>query len=459
MRSYRWQQIPRLVRSKSGRRRLRNSIIYRLRGILIPLARLYRRTLIRHVKVVTVIGSFGKTTTTRAIATALDLSPEKYQGDNSGVFLAASLLSIPPWARLHVMEVGISEKGQMEKNAALIRPDIVVVTCIGSEHRLSLGNLSQTREEKARMVRALPENGVAVLNGDDDHVLKMGSYTKAKIITHGYDDKNDFKASLISTDLTNGTLFSVIFNSEYHEISTKLFGKASMRSLMAAIIVSKELGVDTRVALQRLRTIKPVHQRLEVINTTNGAYILLDTLKSAIETVELALETLEDLPVKRKIVILGEVEERPGSIGEVYRAIGDRVARIATHMVFLGTKRVKRPLFAEMKRKGMSNENILFAEQSVNKAKELALQLVQPGDLVLIKGRSSQKLERIALALMGETVSCNLEFCRQKMRCTSCLNLHKDPASCTNKEILDAKEKSIFNKGDNDNLVNPGWFT
>ncbi|MCJ7806074.1 MAG: Mur ligase family protein [Clostridia bacterium] len=142
--------------TKNGRRRLGNSIIYRLRFLIFPIASLYLKTIIRHVKIIAVVGSFGKTTTTRAIAAALGNSPEKYQGTNNGVFLVVELLKIPPWAHAGVLEVGISKKGQMAKNAKLIRPDIVAVTCIGSEQGTSLGGLDNTREEKAQIVRSLP---------------------------------------------------------------------------------------------------------------------------------------------------------------------------------------------------------------------------------------------------------------------------------------------------------------
>lgn len=460
MRSYNWQQIPRLMVTKSGRRRLTTSILHRLKRIIIPLSNFYRKYLIRHVKIVTVIGSFGKTTTTRATAVALGLSLEKFQGKNVGVFLAAGLLSIPPWARFHVMEVGISKKGQMEKNAALIHPDIAVVTCIGSEHGTTLGGLSQTREEKALMVRALPESGLAVLNGDDPHVRKMKSYTKARVVTYGYGPSNDLQANYIKTDLSNGTQFSFNYGNEYYEISTKLFGKASTYSLMSAFIVAREFKISPDLVLKRLSALKPMHHRLEIINTISGVNLLVDTFKSAFETVEHALDTFEALQAKRKIIILGEVEELPDSIGNIYRAIGARVAETATCLIFIGTKRVKGPLFGEVRRAGMKEENLLFAKNSISRAKEMALEIVEPGDLVLIKGRSSQKMERIAIALMGKPVSCNLEFCNQKTRCNDCLNLNREPTDSFNDKVAYGYIKNTKSEKKNKDInANSGWLT
>lgn len=460
MKRYKWLQIPYFIQTKAGRKRLRSSILYRMRTVIIPLAHIYRKTIIRHVKIIAVIGSFGKTTTTRAVAAALGDSPEKHQGINNGVHLAAGLLSIPPWARYRVLEVGISKKGQMAVNAKLIRPDIVAVTCIGSEHGSSLGDLNQTREEKAAMLKALTEDSFAVFNGDDPHVQRMRRYVKSRVFTHGYNAENDLQASLIKTDLEKGTLFSIKSGDQQYQLATKLYGRASVRSMMAALIIARELGIDVNLALKRLSKLSPVQQRLEITSTSSGIYLLDDSLKSAIETIELALDTLETLPAARKILILGEVEEPPESLGKIYRAIGARAARIATHLIFIGSKRVKRPLFAEARRSGMSDENLLFAEHSMNRAQELAQQLVKPGDLVLIKGRSSQKLERIACVLKGEKVSCSLEFCGQKTRCTDCINLGKGPTSSIDQSIdVGQSKNSLFRNKKRYSEADGGWLT
>lgn len=420
MANYRWSQVPRLIFSKDGRRRIWNSILYRLKFIIIPVADIYRRTVIRRVKIIAVVGSFGKTTTTRAIATALGLNPDIHQGQNNGVFLAALLLSILPWARFQVIEVGIHKKGLMTNYAALIRPDIVAVTCIGSEHNSSLGDLIQTREEKAQMVRALPKNSLAVLNGDDPNVKIMSSYTEARTITHGYEDDNEFQARFISTDLADGTHFSIKAGNKNHELSVKLFGRAMIRSIMAALIIARELGVDESDAIRRLTNLSPVSERLMVMQTPSGASIVVDSLKSAFETIELALETLGELSANRKIVIIGEVEEPNRSLGDIYRDFGNRIAKVADQLIFIGSTRTKRPLFNGARIAGMPDGSLHYFKNSVWQAQEAAMQLVQPGDLVLIKGRSSQKLIRIALALKGEKVLCKREFCRQKAGCLKC---------------------------------------
>lgn len=418
--NYKWKRIPGMLQTEAGRKRLWNNLLYRLRSVVIPVARFYRRTLIRRVKIIAVVGSFGKTTTTRSIAAALGFVPEKNDGYNLSVFLAARLLSIKPWERYQVIETGITKKGQMMNNAKLLRPDIVAVTGIGTEHITSLKDLEQTREEKAMMVRALPANGLLVLNGDDPHVLKMRDHTTAKTVTHGYGIDNDYQARFIGTDLTEGTVFSVRAGDKDYEFKTGLFGWGAAYSLMAALIIAEHLEVDPLTAIKRLEKLQPALERLELIKTSSGSFLLVDTYKSAIETFDLAFDTLTELPAVRKIVITGEVSEPQGNKGALYRKLGNRIAETAEHLIFIGSRKEKQSLFSGARSKGMPDENLHYVRHSVKIAGELAHQLIKKGDLVLIKGQTTQKLQRIALALQGIPVNCYKEMCPIRIPCSKC---------------------------------------
>jgi UDP-N-acetylmuramoyl-tripeptide--D-alanyl-D-alanine ligase len=178
----------RSLRAKEGRKRLLVSALALARPVSWFLAVLYRRTLARRARVVVVVGSFGKTTTTRALHAALRLPAANYVGMNlnSGAAVAVAVLGLRPGSSRGVIEAGIGRRGRMAGYAHLIRPDIVVVTSIGSEHLSSLGALEVTREEKAEMLRALLPSGSAILNGDDPNVLWMKRRTRARVVTYGF---------------------------------------------------------------------------------------------------------------------------------------------------------------------------------------------------------------------------------------------------------------------------------
>jgi UDP-N-acetylmuramoyl-tripeptide--D-alanyl-D-alanine ligase len=152
---------------------------YRAWPVLASLARLHRASGARRTRVVAVVGSFGKTTTSRAVAAALGRDPDRLK-DNYASFVAAALLSIRPRDRHTVIEVGIDRVGQMSRYARLVRPDVVVVTAIGSEHNRSFPDFGVTRNEKAAMVREFGPSGLAVLNGDDVNVQWMKAQTRGR---------------------------------------------------------------------------------------------------------------------------------------------------------------------------------------------------------------------------------------------------------------------------------------
>jgi len=370
--------------------------------------------------VVVVVGSFGKTTTTRVVAKALGLPGERHSGWNSGVFVATQLLRVPPWSRYAVLEVAIRGPGQMKPYAEFIQPDIVVVTGIGSEHGTSLRTLENTREEKANMVRALPPSGLAVLNGDDSNVLWMRGCTMARVVTYGFGEHNDVRADEPELALPEGMRFDVAIDGTRYEASTRLIGRHMAYPVLVAASVARELGIDAPTALSRVAALPQAPERLEIVRTEIGAFLLVDTQKSQLETIESALQTLTEVSGRRKIVVLGEVEEPPGSQGPIYRELGERLAHIAFHVVFVGGRRQLSPLRSGAVKAGLPRGSLQAAGRSARRAAELVGEILQPGDVVLIKGRSNQKLVRVALALQNHNIGCDASYCDQKPGCRSC---------------------------------------
>lgn len=137
-----------------GRRQLRDGLLRRLWPVLARLTRLHRRTLTRKTRGIAIVGSLGKSTTSRALPTAPGLPLHRLMLFNSWSGLALALLRIRPGQRNAVIEVGIGAPDQMEVYARVVCPTVTVVTSIASEHNRSLGSLESTRVEKSRMVRA-----------------------------------------------------------------------------------------------------------------------------------------------------------------------------------------------------------------------------------------------------------------------------------------------------------------
>lgn len=388
-------------------------------------ARGYRRTLASRTRVVAVIGSLGKTTTAHAVVAALGCRAHPQLSYNAGRNVARALLRIRPGERHRVLEVGVDGPGQMAVYAPIVRPDIVVVTCIASEHQRSMGSLEHTRDEKAEMVRILPPAGLAVGNGDDPHVRWMLAQTAARTITFGLDEGNDVRATEVLLD-AEGMTFTLTAGPERRTVRGQLLGRHQVYAYLAGAAVALHEGRTMDQAVTALEALAPAAYRMQRVELEGGITLLRDEFKSTVETIDSALDTLEAIPARRRILVLGEVSEPPGSQGPVYRRLGGRIAGAADLAVHVGHHHQR--YVAGAARAGFPRESFLDAGTNPLNAIELLRGKLQPGDVVLVKGRDTQKLQRVSLALMGRTVTCPLSRCPIKeWACDTCPHLAGAP--------------------------------
>lgn len=389
------------------------------RAVVRTLAGWYRRTFGARTRVVTVIGSFGKTTTARALVAALGCRPHPNLERNAGISVHRALLRIRPGERHRVLEVGIDAPRQMARYAGLVRPQIVVVTCIGSEHNRSLGSLERTRDEKAEMLRVLGPGDLAVGNGDDEHVRWMLEQTRARRITFGLGEHNDVRAVDIRLNPPHGIACTILAGGHRIEVQGRLLGRHQVRSYLAAAAVALAEGVSPDRLQAALADVRPGSSRLELVPLANGVTLLRDEYKSTLETIHAALDVLAELPAARKVVLIGPISEPPGSQGPRYRAVGAHIAAVAQLAIAVGCDYTK--YVSGAARAGLPRDRFLYAGPGVHDAIAVLRRELRPGDLVLLKGRSTQCLQRVALALMGRTVRCAIMNCRLSHKlCDEC---------------------------------------
>src|SRR5215218_9286467 len=121
--------------------------------------------------------------------------------------------------------------------AAMLRPDIVVVTTIGSEHHRSLGTLDRTQAEKGRMVEGLRPHGVAVLNRDDPRVMAMAA-SAPRVVTYGFHPEAQVRASELRIDWPHGTRLVLHVAGTAREVQLRALGRAMAYPFLAAVAVA-----------------------------------------------------------------------------------------------------------------------------------------------------------------------------------------------------------------------------
>ena len=418
-----WQDLPALMRTPVGRLQLIARLWHHAWPVLLALAAAYRRTLVRRTRVVVVVGTFGKSTTTRATLTALrrPIHPRFFYNAWSAV--GRAMFRVRRRDRHAVIEVGIGAPGQMVRYARALRPDVVVVTSIGSEHNRSFKTLDVTRAEKACMVEALPPSGVAILNGDDPNVLWMKRRTSARIVTFGFQPGNDVRAADIVLDWPNGMQFTLRAGGETRRVRTRLLGKHMVYPVLAAVAVALAEGFDLDHVIPALEKMAPTRSRMETRRLANGAWLIRDEHKSALETIDAAFDIFAQIPAQRRLVVLGEVAEPIGRQTLIYRRLGQCVAKAIRRAIFMGVDKSRCSFASGARSAGLAKEDLPHAK-SVSQALE-QLGDVGPGDVVLIKGRDTQRLARISLALAGRAVHCDIPRCHAPVDCDDCPMLER----------------------------------
>jgi UDP-N-acetylmuramoyl-tripeptide--D-alanyl-D-alanine ligase len=410
-----------LLRTPPGRDRLRIGASWLAWPVLGPLAALRRRTVLRRTTVVAVVGSYGKTTTTRAVAVALGLGEEP-ECENSWSYLAWKVLRHRAGSPL-VIEVGISRPGQMRAYARMLRPDIVVVTSVGGEHRISLDGIETVQREKSRMVSGLAQRGVAILNGDDAVVEGMAPLAPGRVVRFGLGERNDVRAEEVRLDWPRGTTF--VFSGPGFRLAARvgLIGVHSLGAALAAVAVGRELGLPPETIVERLSGLTPTPGRMQPVLLPSGAILLRDDFKSGLETIHAALETLSEIPANRRIAAFGDITEPERPQAAVYRRLGERTASVASRILYVGHK--FGPFASGARQRGLALGDVT-AHADVNTLAEALRAELREGDVVLLKGRTEQKLGRAALILSGRTVKCTLRSCHvRSFLCEACPLLEK----------------------------------
>ena len=233
------------------------------RRMLLGPAALYRRVGLRRVVFIGVTGSCGKTTTKELIAAVLasQFQGRKNPGNlNLPLHLAKTIVGVRPWDDFCVLEIAAAIRGKriaLEGPLRLVRPQIGVVTNIGSDHLSAFGTVEAIAAEKGKLIAALPPHGTAVLNADDPHVLAMRARCAGRVLTYGLAPEAMVRAEHISSSWPERLSFTVRYAGQTHEVHTQLCGAHWVPCVLAALAVGIALGVPLATAVQAVQTVPP----------------------------------------------------------------------------------------------------------------------------------------------------------------------------------------------------------
>jgi UDP-N-acetylmuramoyl-tripeptide--D-alanyl-D-alanine ligase len=383
----------------------------------------WRRTVQRRVRLVAVIGTFGKTTTRAAIYQGLGPQLVGTQWPwwaqyNAEQGPALNVLSIWPWRKYGIVEIAGGKPGAMDKHGPIVQPDLVVMTSIGSEHQENWPDLPSKVANKARLLNYLRPGGTFIINADDPYVAGVAAGFRGRVIRYGLGPDAELRAENVALQFPEGTRFTARIGVTTHDLMIPAFGEHAVRSALAALAVAHAEGLPLDPVVARLRQFTPVIGRMCVVRAPNGAWLMRDDYKAPVETFEFALDVLERVTARKKVVIAGDLSVAPGQQSQGYRLIGGRIGKVASDLVVVGRNADQYTRAAVQG--GMAPTAITAMPLAYAQAAAFVAEQTGPGDVILVKGRGSDKVQRVSLALLGRKVTCRRYPCRREPTCDQC---------------------------------------
>lgn len=369
-----------------------------------------------------VTGSYGKTTTETLIAAVLSTAGEcrNTRGMNLINGVANNMLSIGPSTKYCVQEVSGHSRETLRTSIRILRPQIGVVTVIGTDHYSLYRSPEATAEEKGRLVESLPSHGVAILNADDPYVRAMADRTRARVVTYGRSADADIRATRISSDWPDRLALTAIHGNDTVRIQTTLAGEHWTTSVLAAITCGLACGVDLATCARAIETCEPVFGRQSVHTKEDGPTYIVNH-KASYSTIAPSLDFVKAARAPRKTAVLGTLADVPGRGSHKYRQVARAALKVADRVVFVGPNAMS---VSKLLRQEELRER-LFAVETSYQASTFLAETAIAHELIYVKASRGDHLERIMLSQLDKVV-CWKERCgKRTISCPSCASYRK----------------------------------
>ena len=352
-----------------------------------------------NMKVVAVTGSVGKSTTKEMIACVLDgtyrvgKTPANHNND---IGMPMALLAMPEDTEVAVLEMGMNHFREIAYLASIGRPDVAVITNIGTMHIEHLGSMQGILQAKLEILEGMQENGRIILNGDDQ--LLWNRHKLYPVHTRYFGIQNP-ECDVLGSDISqqDGILsFQVHSGSLTFPAELALEGEHYVPDALAAISVGLEIGVDAAKIQERLSRFRNMAGRQEILEI-RGCTVIKDCYNAGPESMAAALNVLGHKP-GRHIAVLGDMLE----LGVCTQAEHYRIGRIAAEKAdVLMAYGPNAPRVIGGAITGGMNDRCAKAYDDQKKLSEALGRIARPGDVILVKGSRGMHMERV-LDLFGK---------------------------------------------------------
>ena len=347
------------------------------------------------VKVVGITGSVGKTTTKEMTASVLEAAyhTAKTEGNhNNNLGLPMTIMDMPENTEVAVLEMGMNHSGEMEYLSSIARPDLAIITNIGTMHIEHLGTREGILQAKLEIMRGMPDDGAGVFNGDEPLLWNIRAIGKHKKYYYGIENHACDVTATDIVELDDGVRFVVHGFGQQFELFVPMLGRHAVYNALAATTVGLLLGVKAEKIQARFSSFHNTGMR-QKIYVKNGVTIIEDCYNAGPESTEAALDVLAGIKTDgRRIAVLGDMLELGNrSAAEHYR-IGRLAVGKADLLLTYGEHSVRTLTGAITG--GMNPKNTDHFDTHEDMAHMLKMR-VSEGDVVLFKGSRGMRMEKV----------------------------------------------------------------
>jgi len=331
------------------------------------------------------------------------------------------ILTDKKYPEILVLEMGADKPGDIEYLTNMVHPNIGVVTAVAPTHIEFFESLQMVIREKEKIVSCLLPNEVAILNRDEEDVYKMKENTKAKIISYGFHEDADIRASDVRFELDKNTGWpkGIAFKVSFHGNIVPVYlpgvvGEHLVYSVLSAIAVASTFGMNVVEMSEALQKITMMQGRMRIIPGIKGTLLIDDTYNASPKAMNRALEAFAQIYVPdnaSSYAVLGDMLELGGETKKSHQEVGKQVADSGiNYLIVVG----EAMLFAkeEALANGMNEEHIFQFHTSADAGRFLQ-DRIKTGDVLLIKGSQGTRMEKIVKELMAEPQKASELLVRQ----------------------------------------------
>lgn len=402
--------------------------------------------------VIGVTGSVGKTSTRDAIAallaTTFDVA-KNFENYNNEFGLPLTILqekspgrSVRGWLdvllyhsqrplqtfpNLFVLEYGVDRPGDMQMLCAIAKPRMAFLTGLSPVHVENFSSFDALIDEKTQLLDSVGKDGIVFLNADDPLVMASRSRVTARVVTYGFFENADVRALHVSVKTREDFSFEpgehfcetrvdvqLPDHDGFEFILKNTLGRAAIRAVLAGMAVAKQLGVSNDHIIKQIAEIPKQPGRMNPIAGIKGSLIIDSSYNAAPASMQEALDVLRFFsPAEeaRRIAVLGNMAELGSHTEQEHRAIGKRATEIPVDLL-VTVGELARDIARGATNAGFDQTHMQHFHTSIEAGRYLDAQ-VKKGDIVLVKGSQSMRMEKAVKDIMAEPLRAKELLVRQ----------------------------------------------